>query len=78
MSDDPFVVGFLLFPTLLDLIGPYQVFSQVPGFEVHLIAKTAAPVADNNGVCLTPTATLTPRRGSICFVCRVVPARPMA
>lgn len=70
MSDDPFVVGFLLFPrlTLLDLVGPYQVFSQVPGFEVHLIAKTAAPVPDNNRVSLTPTATFdtAPRLDLLC------------
>ena len=59
MPDDRFAVGLLLFPklTLLDLVGPYQVFSQVPGFAVDVIAKTSAPVPDNNGVCLVPTAT---------------------
>ncbi len=70
MSDDQFVIGFLLFPrlTLLDLVGPYQVFSQVPGFDVHIIAKTAEPVPDNNGVCLTPTATFdtAPRLDLLC------------
>ncbi len=59
MDDKPFVVGLLLFPrlTLLDLIGPYQVFERAPGFETHLIAKTTAPVADSSGVALVPTAT---------------------
>ena len=70
MSDDPFVVGFLLFPrlALLDLIGPYQVFSQVPGFDVHIIAKTLASVPDSNGVGLTPTATFdtAPRLDLLC------------
>ncbi len=59
MPQGRFVVGFLLFPrlTLLDLVGPYQVFSQTPGFDVQLIAKTSAPVPDNHGVCVTPTVT---------------------
>ena len=70
MGDTPFRVGLLLFPrlTLLDLIGPYQVFAQTPGFEVHLVAKTGKPVADNNGVALVPTATFStaPRLDLLC------------
>ncbi len=59
MSDvpDPFRVGLLLFPnlTVLDLIGPYQVFTRTPGFEVHLVAKTLDPVPDHECLSLTPT-----------------------
>ena len=40
----PFRIGFLLFPniTQLDLTGPYEVLSQMPGAEVHLIWKTGS------------------------------------
>ncbi len=59
MADDqgPFRVGFLVFPhlTLLDLIGPYQVFSRTPGFEVHLAAKTLDPVIDQHNLAIVPT-----------------------
>jgi cyclohexyl-isocyanide hydratase len=35
----PFRIGFLLFPNIthLDLTGPHEVLSQMPGAEIHLI-----------------------------------------
>lgn len=35
-------IGFLIFPqmTLLDLVGPSEVFARVPGAKVHLVWKT--------------------------------------
>lgn len=41
-----------LFPefTALDAIGPYQVFTQVPGAEVVLCAARRGPLADDNGL----------------------------
>ncbi len=53
----PFRVGFLVFPhlTLLDLIGPYQVFSRTPGFEVHLVARSLDPVMDQHNLAILPT-----------------------
>ncbi len=56
-TDAPFEVGLLLFPelTILDLLGPYQVFSRTPGFRVHVIAKSRDPVPDQHGLCVLPT-----------------------
>lgn len=52
-------IGFLLFSnvTQLDLTGPAQVLSRVPGATVHLVAKTLEPVATDVGFSLNPTAT---------------------
>ena len=39
-------IGLLLFPNLtqLDLTGPYEVFTKLPGAGVHLLWKTPDPV----------------------------------
>ena len=52
-------IGFLLFPnvTQLDLTGPAQVLSRVPGAQVHLVWKTRAPVPTDVGFTINPTAT---------------------
>lgn len=56
----PLQIGLLLFPNLtqLDLTGPLQVFSRVPGGNVHLVAKTMAPVPSDTPLVLAPTVTL--------------------
>ena len=56
----PFRIGFLLFPRLtqLDLTGPYEILSRMPGAEMHLVAKTLEPVASEKGLRLLPTTTL--------------------
>ncbi|RLM48964.1 DJ-1/PfpI family protein, partial [Halobellus sp. Atlit-31R] len=43
---EPCHIGMLLFPqvTQLDLTGPAQFLSRVPGARVHLLWKEAAPV----------------------------------
>lgn len=53
-------VGFLLFPRLtqLDLTGPWEVLSRVPGAEVHLLAREPAPVRAEGGLTILPTGTL--------------------
>jgi cyclohexyl-isocyanide hydratase len=55
----PLQIGLLLFPkvTQLDLTGPLQVFSSVPGAKVHLIWKRIEPVASDSVLTLTPTIT---------------------
>ncbi len=53
-------IGFLLFPKLtqLDLTGPLEVFSRVPGWQVKLIWKTLDPVpSDRGGLRLLPNTT---------------------
>lgn len=50
-------IAFVLFPNLtqLDFTGPLQVLSRLPGAEVHLAAKTMAPVATDAVLTLNPT-----------------------
>ncbi len=55
----PLQIGLLIFPkvTQLDLTGPLQVFSSVPGARVHLIWKRIEPVPSDSVLTLTPTTT---------------------
>jgi cyclohexyl-isocyanide hydratase len=55
----PLQIGLLIFPkvTQLDLTGPVQVFSSVPGAKVHLIWKRIEPVPSDSVLTLTPTVT---------------------
>jgi cyclohexyl-isocyanide hydratase len=52
-------IGLLVFPkvTQLDLTGPVQVFSSMPGAELHLIWKRIEPVQSDSVLVLTPTVT---------------------
>lgn len=56
---EPIHIGLLLFPDLtqLDLTGPAEVFSRVPGARVHLVARTTEPVATNGGWRILPTTS---------------------
>ena len=55
----PLQIGLLVFPkvTQLDLTGPLQVFSSVPGAKVHLIWKRIEPVPSDSVLALTPTVS---------------------
>ena len=55
----PLQIGLVLFPKLtqLDLTGPLQVFSSVPGAKVHLIWKRIEPVVSDSVMTLMPTTT---------------------
>src|SRR6266481_6225282 len=57
VMSEPLQIGLVIFPkvTQLDLTGPVQVFSSVPGAKVHLIWKRIEPVASDSA--LTPTIT---------------------
>lgn len=59
MAAAPFRIGLLLFPniTQLDLTGPYEVFTKLPGAEVRLVWKTLDPVAAGGGMRLIPDTT---------------------
>ncbi|MEK9969736.1 MAG: DJ-1/PfpI family protein [Ferrovibrio sp.] len=53
-------IGFLLFPNLtqLDLTGPWEVLSKLPGADCHLLAPTMAPVKSSSaGLTILPTMT---------------------
>jgi len=49
-------VGMLLFPglTLLDLAGPYEVFSRMPGARIHLVADRLEPIPSEKGLAIIP------------------------
>jgi cyclohexyl-isocyanide hydratase len=51
--------GLLVFPnvTQLDLTGPLQVFSSVPGATVHLIGRSLDPVPTDTVMTIAPTTT---------------------
>lgn len=53
-------IAFLLFPglTLLDLTGPAQVLTRVPGARVEYVAASLDPVPTDCGLALVPTRTL--------------------
>ena len=54
------IIGMLIFPemTQLDFTGPYEVFAQLPGCEVKVIAKSLQPVAAKGGLKFLPDTTL--------------------
>jgi cyclohexyl-isocyanide hydratase len=56
---EPLQIGVVVFPkvTQLDLTGPVQVFSSVPGAKVHLVWKRIEPVPSDSVLLLTPTIT---------------------
>ena len=53
-------IGLLLFPRLtqLDMTGPFEVFSRVPGAKVRLVWKTTEPVRSDTGLAMLPDTTL--------------------
>ena len=55
----PLQIGLLVFPkvTQLDLTGPLQVFSSVPGAKLHLVWKRIEPVPTDSVMVLTPTTS---------------------
>ncbi|HEY0327711.1 MAG TPA: DJ-1/PfpI family protein [Rhodopseudomonas sp.] len=57
MSAAPLQIGLLLFPNLtqLDLTGPLQVLTRIPGATVHLVAKRLEPVPSDTVLRLLPT-----------------------
>jgi cyclohexyl-isocyanide hydratase len=59
VMSEPLQIGLVIFPrvTQLDLTGPVQVFSSVPGARVHLIWKRIEPVTSDSVLTLTPTIT---------------------
>ncbi len=52
-------IGFLIFPkvTQLDLTGPAQVLSRVPGAKVHLVWRVIEPIETDVGFTINPTMT---------------------
>jgi cyclohexyl-isocyanide hydratase len=60
MTTTPTRIGFLLWDglTQLDMTGPAQVLSHMPGAELHYVWKSLDPVMSDCGLALMPTRTL--------------------
>jgi cyclohexyl-isocyanide hydratase len=60
-TDAPLLIGFLAYPglTQLDLTGPLEVFSRLPGAEVRTIGVTLDPVQSDSGLRIVPDVTCT-------------------
>jgi cyclohexyl-isocyanide hydratase len=60
MTDAPkYIIGLVFYPgmTSLDMVGPQQVFSALPGVELHRIWKTLDPIATDDGLVIVPDTT---------------------
>jgi transcriptional regulator GlxA family with amidase domain len=53
-------VAIVLYPrfTALDVVGPYEVLSRIPGVEVVFVAEEPGPVADKIGSLTLPAVSL--------------------
>jgi cyclohexyl-isocyanide hydratase len=65
------IIGLIFYPgmTSLDIIGPQQVFSGLPGVKIHRIWKTLDPVKTDDGMMVLPDTTFDncPRLDIICI-----------
>ncbi len=65
------IIGLVFYPgmTSLDIIGPQQVFSGLPGVQIHRIWKTLEPVKTDDGMMVLPDTTFDncPRLDIICI-----------
>lgn len=64
-------IAAVLFPRLtqLDLTGPYEVFSRVPGVELMLASPTLDPVPSEFGLTIAPTTTFENPPGADILFC---------
>ncbi len=65
-----FEIGFVLFPNLtqLDLTGPFEILSRLPGAKVSIVAKTLDPVLGDSGLGLVPNQSFA-ACGSLDLIC---------
>ncbi len=65
------IIGLVFYPgmTSLDIIGPQQVFSGLPGVQIYRIWKTLDPVKTDDGMMVLPDTTFEncPRLDVICI-----------
>ncbi|MGL4621966.1 MAG: DJ-1/PfpI family protein [Chroococcidiopsis sp.] len=54
-----YIIGLVFYPgmTSLDILGPHQVFSALPGVELHRIWKTLDPITCDDGLVTLPDTT---------------------
>jgi cyclohexyl-isocyanide hydratase len=65
------IIGLVFYPgmTSLDILGPQQVFSGLPGVKIHRVWKTLDPVKTDDGMMVLPDTTFAncPRLDVICI-----------
>ncbi|NEU77426.1 DJ-1/PfpI family protein [Hassallia byssoidea VB512170] len=64
-------IGLVFYPgmTSLDIVGPQQVFSALPGIQIHRIWKTLDPIKTDDGMMVLPDTTFEncPRLDVVCI-----------
>jgi cyclohexyl-isocyanide hydratase len=70
-NSQKYIIGLVFYPgmTSLDIIGPQQVFSGLPGVKIHRIWKTLDPVRTDDGMMVLPDTTFDncPRLDVVCI-----------
>lgn len=58
-NSQKYIIGLVFYPgmTSLDIIGPHQVFSALPGVKLHRIWKTLDPITTDDGLTILPDTT---------------------
>ena len=58
-SQKHIIIGLVIYPgmTALDIVGPQQVFSALPGVQIHRLWKTLEPIKTDDGMVLLPDTT---------------------
>lgn len=58
-SQKHIIIGLVFYPgmTALDMVGPQQVFSALPGVQIHRLWKTLDPIATDDGMVILPDTT---------------------
>ncbi|MGL5834486.1 MAG: DJ-1/PfpI family protein [Waterburya sp.] len=65
------IIGLIFYPgmTSLDIVGPQQVFSTLPGVQIHRLWKTLDPIKTDDGMMVLPDTIFEncPRLDVICI-----------
>ncbi len=58
-NSQQYIIGLVFYPgmTSLDILGPHQVFSALPGVKLHRIWKTLDPIITDDGLVILPDTT---------------------
>ena len=58
-SQKHIIIGLVIYPgmTALDIVGPQQVFSALPGVQIHRLWKTLEPIRTDDGMIISPDTT---------------------
>ena len=58
-SSKPIIIGLVFYPgmTALDIVGPQQVFSALPGVQIHRLWKTLEQIETDVGMVILPDTT---------------------